>query len=37
MLNTLNFIKNYDKSMHLSRITIKTNILDSLEYIYEPN
>ena len=37
MLNTLNLIKNYDKSMHLSRITIKTNILDSLEYIYEPN
>lgn len=37
MLNTLNLIKNYNKSIHLSHITIKTNILDHLEYIYEPN
>ena len=27
MLNTLNLIKNYNKSTHLSRITIKTNII----------
>lgn len=37
MLNSLRLIRNYDKSAHISRIPVKTNILDNLEYIYEPN
>ncbi len=37
MLNSLRLIRNYDKLTHISRIPVKTNILDNLEYIYEPN
>lgn len=37
MLNSLKLIKNYDKITHISRIPAKTNILENLEYIYEPN
>lgn len=37
MQDSLKLIKNYNKSTHLSRIEVKTNILENLEYIYDPN
>ena len=35
MQNSLQLIKNYNKSTHLSRIKVQTNILENLEYIYD--
>ena len=37
MKNALKLIKQYNKSTHISRIPIQYDILDSLEYIYEPS
>lgn len=37
MKNSLKLIKRYDKSTHISRIHVQRNILDSLEFIHEPN
>lgn len=37
MQNSLKLIKQYNKSMHISRIHVQLNILDHLKFIYEPN
>lgn len=37
MKNLLNLIKKYDKLNHVSHIHNQNNILDNLEFIYEPN